>query len=77
MLLACAHAEESFQIINKRDKTATSWMISKLTYYLNRESMSVPPYTRNPRQQQSRVKAAVSDSATALPKADAEKLDSD
>lgn len=37
MLLSCAHAEESFQIINKRDKIVTGWMISKLIYALNRE----------------------------------------
>lgn len=50
--------------------------ISKLTYALNRESVSVPPYTRNLRQQQSTVKAAVADSATSLPKGDAQKLGS-
>lgn len=55
----------------------TGWMISKLTYALNRESMSVPPHTRNLRQQRSGVKAAAADSATALPKADVQELDSD
>lgn len=37
----------------------------------------IPPYTRSLRQQQSGVKAAVSDSATALPKADVQELGSD
>lgn len=63
VLFSCAHAEESFQIINQRDKTVTGWMISKLPYALNRESMSLPPYSGNLTQQPSRVKPAV---ATAL-----------
>lgn len=66
-----------FPDYKKRDRILTGWMISKLTYALNRESVSLPPYTRNLWQQQSRLKAAVADCATALPKADAQELGSD
>lgn len=48
------------RLINKSNKIVTSWTISKLTW-------PVAPYTRNLRQQQSRAKAAVADSTTALP----------
>lgn len=77
MPLSRARAEESFQAINKRENTVTGWMISKLTYALNGELASVPPYLGNPRQRRSTVEAAVAVTTTTLPEADAPELGSD
>lgn len=52
-------------------------MISKLTYALNGELASVPPYLGNPRQRRSTVEAAVAVTTTTLPEADAPELGSD